>query len=365
MKSDSGGGNGEVLNVGLVYDLRNDYLAEGYGEDDVAEFDSEETIASLEGTIRSLGYRVDRVGNVRALCRRLAGGERWDLVFNIAEGLSGRCRESQVPAILEAYGIPYTFSDALVCALTLDKAFAKRIVRDAGLATPAFEVVERAADVADVGLRYPLFAKPLAEGTGKGVDAASRINSPAELARVCESLLARFEQPVLVEEFLPGREFTAAILGNGPRAYVLGVMEIVVIDDPHTIYSYKAKEECEHLVRYLPFRDGALYGQIEALALGAYHALQCRDTSRVDVRCDGQGRPHFMEVNPLPGLHPMHSDLPMIATQEGMSYSELIGAIMTCARERTHDKATAGKTAVTAVPQTTGKMPVPRRGGRG
>ncbi|HPD47164.1 MAG TPA: hypothetical protein P5279_11235 [Anaerohalosphaeraceae bacterium] len=336
-------GNGEVLRIGLAYDLRKDYLAEGYTEEDVAEFDSEETIAALESTIQTLGYATDRIGNVRALCRRLVNGDRWDLVFNIAEGLSGRCRESQVPALLEAYGIPYTFSDPMVCAVTLDKAFAKRIIRDAGLATPAFEVVEKPAEAANVALRYPLFAKPLAEGTGKGVDASSRINSPAELKQVCENLLSRFAQPVLVEEFLPGREFTAAILKNGPDAYVLGVMEIVVVDDPHTIYSYEAKEKCESLCQYLPFRDGALYKQIETLALGAYRALQCRDTARVDIRCDAQGVPHFMEVNPLPGLHPTHSDLPMIATQEGMSYAELIGTIIACACSRVHEGQTAGK----------------------
>jgi len=335
-------GNGEVLRLGLVYDLRKDYLAEGYTEDDVAEFDSEETIAALEATIRGLGYVPERIGNVRTLCRRLAAGERWDMVFNIAEGLNGRCRESQVPCILEAYGIPYTFSDPFVCALTLDKAFAKRIVRDAGLATPAFKVIERAADVADIRLRYPLFAKPLAEGTGKGINAASRVNSPAELAEVCSRLLATFAQPVLVEEFLPGREFTAAILGNGSRAYILGVMEIEIIDDPHAIYSYKAKEECEQLCKYKPFREGPLYDSIEKLSLGAYRALQCRDTARVDIRCDADGVPHFMEINPLPGLHPTHSDLPMIATQKGMSYSELIATIITCACTRIHEKVQPG-----------------------
>ncbi len=337
----SNNSNGEVLHIGMTYDLRKDYLAAGCSEDDVAEFDSEETIASLEWTIRSLGYTVDRIGNVQALCARLAAGDRWDLVFNIAEGLTGRCRESQVPCILEAWGIPYTFSDPFVCALTLDKAFAKRIVRDALLATPAFKVIEHPSDLTDVPLRYPLFAKPLAEGTGKGIDPASRVNSPAELAGVCGNLLARFRQPVLVEEFLPGREFTAAILGNGPCARVLGVMEIEVIDDPHTVYSYTAKEECEHLVRYLPFCDDPLFTQIESLALGSYRALQCRDTARVDIRCDANGIPHFMEINPLPGLHPTHSDLPMIATQQDMSYSELIATIITSACERTHQKAAA------------------------
>jgi D-alanine-D-alanine ligase len=272
------------LLVGLTYDLRRDYLAEGYSEEDVAEFDSEATVDALERAIRSLGYRTDRIGHARALCGRLVGGDRWDLVFNITEGLAGRSREAQVPCILELYGVAYTFSDPLVCAATLDKAVAKRLVRDSGLPTARFHVIGDMDDLRDVHLEYPLFAKPLAEGTGKGIDERSRIDTADQLASASRDLLKRFAQPVLLEEFLPGREFTAGILGSGADARVLGTMEIEVRSKPDGgIYSYGSKEQCEQLVRYSrPGRDG-LIEQVEQVALRSHRALECRDASRVDL----------------------------------------------------------------------------------
>ena len=315
--------------VGLTYDLRSDYLAEGYSELDVAEFDSESTIASIEQTIQQSGHKTDRIGHARSLCSRLAAGAKWDLVFNIAEGLRGRCRESQVPCILEAYAIPYTFSDPLVCALTLDKSLSKQLVQTNGVPTPKFEVLENPSQIKKVALKYPLFAKPIAEGTGKGIDHNSKIESPAQLKKVCETLLKQYSQPVLVEEFLPGREFTVAVLGNGDDAFVLGTMEIEIISDPgNGIYSYTAKEECETLVKYLPYKDGNLKKELEEISLRAYKILQCRDAARVDLRCDKDGAPCFLEINPLPGLHPTHSDLPMIATQQGWSYGRLLDTII-------------------------------------
>jgi D-alanine-D-alanine ligase len=324
------------LRVGLVYDLRTDYLAEGFTEEEAAEFDSEETIAALEATIGSLGYRVERIGSAKRLCERLVKGERWDMVFNIAEGIGGRCRESQVPALLELYDVPYTFSDALVCAATLDKAIAKRLVAQAGLRTPAFAVVRTAADAKHVKLRYPLFAKPLAEGTGKGIDQNSKIDDAKLLNAVCAELLTRYRQPVLVEEFLPGREFTVGIVGTGAAARVVGTMEIEMRkkDEP-AIYSFLNKEECESRIVYHPILDDMqLKAEVETLALESFRALECRDGGRVDIRCDADGHPCFIEVNPLAGLHPTHSDLPMIATQEGMPYADLIKAILDSAFAR-------------------------------
>src|SRR3989339_715613 len=203
------------MKIGLTYDLRTHYLAEGYSELDVAEFDSESTIEALENTIRQLGHDTERIGTAKALCSRLVAGSRWDLVFNIAEGLGGCFRESQVPTLLEIYGINYTFSDPLVCAVTLDKSLAKRVIAAAGLPTPKFKVVREQADLDGIDLDYPLFAKPLGEGTGKGIDGSSRITSPKQLSQICGNLLSDFAQPVLVEEFLPGREFTTAVLGTG------------------------------------------------------------------------------------------------------------------------------------------------------
>jgi len=323
------------LVVGLVYDLRKDYLAAGFSEEQVAEFDAEETIAALEKAICAAGYVVERIGNGRELCRRLGSGDRWDLVFNIAEGVKGRSREAQVPALLEMFEIPYVFSDPLVCAVSLDKATAKRLVGAAGLPTARFCVIEHERDVAGVNLGFPLFAKPIAEGTGKGVDHRSRIMSQAQLRQVCRRLLRRYAQPVLVEEYLPGREFTTGILGTGRAARVLGTMEVIVKENaPTQDYSFEVKEHCERFVDYLPMKRDRLGREVENLALAAYRAMECRDAGRVDIRLDRRGQPVFMEINPLPGLNPGHSDLPMIAAQAGLTYEELIAAILRSALAR-------------------------------
>jgi D-alanine-D-alanine ligase len=322
--------------IGFVYDLRKDYLAQGYSEQDVAEFDSESTIDAISKTIESLGYNVEKIGNAKSLCKMLTAGKRWDMVFNIAESIGGRCREAYAPAILELYQIPYTFSDPLVCAATLDKAVAKQLVAQAGLSTAKYAVVESKNDLKNVRLKYPLFAKPIAEGTGKGIDNNSHIADEKQLKKICVQLLSEYRQPVLVEEYLPGREFTTAILGSGADAYVLGTMEIEMRSkDAPAIYSYINKEECESRIFYHPVKDTPyLKKAVEALALESYKVLQCRDAGRVDIRCDEKGEPCFLEVNPLPGMHPSHSDLPMIATQEGMSYEKLIGTILDSAFKR-------------------------------
>lgn len=321
------------LLVGLTYDLRADHLAEGLSEEEAAEFDSEETIAAIEGAIRGMGLRTDRIGHGRHLCQRLVQGDRWDLVFNIAEGRWGRSREAQVPAILELYGIPYTFSDPLTCAVTLDKATTKQLVRAAGLRTPDFHVVRSVEDVFAVRIPFPLFAKPLQEGTGKGVGRASRVSSPAELERVCRDLLARFQQPVLVEAYLPGREVTTGVVGTGARARVVGTMEFTINPDAGD-YGFEVKEEWRKYVTYFPMPPGPLREETEALALAAHRVLECRDGSRVDLRMDASGRPAFIEVNPLPGLNPGHSDLPMLGRMHGVDFQALIGAIVESGLER-------------------------------
>lgn len=330
-----------ALTIGLVYDLKSDHLALGRTPEDVAEFDSDATIESLERAIRAWGHRTVRIGHARALCERLVAGERWDLVFNIAEGLHGRGREAQVPALLDIYEIPYTFSDPLVCAVTLDKAIAKRLVLGAGLATSPFVVVKTPADLARVALTYPLFAKPLAEGTGKGIMDRSLLRKPQELGSVCRELLARFAQPVLVEEFLPGREFTVGLLGTGEGARVLGTIEICyAAGAPSPIYSYETKQNYTECVAYRNPAHDDLLAEVEALALAAHRVLECRDASRVDIRLDRNGRPCFLEINPLPGIDVRHSDLPLIAKRAGLSYKAFIGEIIASALLRKRAKET-------------------------
>ncbi len=329
------GGKRAPLRVGITYDLRDAWLAAGYSELETAEFDRADTIDAIAGALSTLGYVVDRVGHVQDLAARLVAGDRWDLVFNICEGMHGWGREAQVPALLDAWQVPYVFSDPLVCALTLHKGMTKDVVRAAGVATPDFAVVQDLAAARNVKLPFPLFAKPVAEGTGKGVTSASRINDAAELVAVCRELLAKHRQPVLVERFLPGREFTVGIIGTGRRASAIATMEIALLPgaDPH-VYSYRNKENCEELVEYRLLDEPRLARQVEALALRAWRVLGCRDAGRVDLRLDELGRPNFIEVNPLAGLHPEHSDLPIMAAKAGMDYLTLIGNIMTSARSR-------------------------------
>lgn len=325
------------MKIGLAYDLREAYLAEGYDEIATAEFDRADTIDSLESAIRSLGHETDRIGHLRQLVGRLAAGDRWDLVFNICEGMYGIAREAQVPALLEAYSIPCTFGDPVAMSVCLHKGLTKTLVEKCGVPTPQFAVVETMADLAKIDLPFPLFAKPIAEGTGKGVSPASCIASKAELRQICESLLATFRQPVLVETYLSGREFTVGILGTGEQSRVLGTLEIVLLSDAEPgAYSYINKERCEDLVRYDLVRpeDDPEVKEAERIALIAWQELNGRDAGRIDLRSNGTGQPNFIEANPLAGLHPEHSDLPMLATQVGMGYQELIRQILESAMRR-------------------------------
>ncbi|MCA9186665.1 MAG: D-alanine--D-alanine ligase [Pirellulaceae bacterium] len=332
------------MRIGFTYDLRNEYLAAGYSEEETAEFDRPDTIDAIEDALTSIGHTVQRIGNARQLVQQLAswpdGSQPWDLVFNICEGLHGPGREAQVPAILEAYDIAYTFADPLVMSLCLQKALTKTIVEQAGVPTPRFCVIhdqDELDTIRDADWEFPAFAKPVAEGTGKGVTPQSRVNSVCELADQCEQLLKRFSQPVLIEQFLPGREFTVGVLGTGKQATVLGTLEIVLRDQAEPdVYSYENKERCESLVEYRlvkPDRDAEV-AAAERFALLAWQTLGCRDGGRIDLRSNTLGQPQFLEANPLAGLHPSHSDLPMLATALGWSYRELIAKIVASAAER-------------------------------
>lgn len=323
--------------IGLTYDLRQEYLAAGLSDDETAEFDRPDTVASIEQALAQLGHQTDRIGHVRQLAARLVRGDRWDLVFNIAEGLSGIAREAQVPALLDAYGIAYTFSDPLVMALSLHKGLTKSVVAAAGVPTPQFAVIERAADMLHVDLPFPVFAKPVAEGTGKGVTPASKISDWPALRTVVADLLQKYAQPVLLETFLPGREFTVGITGSGAAAEAIGTLEVILLAGAEAdAYSYVNKERCEELVEYrlVSAASDEQVATAERIALDAWRILGCRDAGRVDLRCDAAGVPNFLEVNPLAGLHPEHSDLPILATKIGMPYAELIGRIVASSQPR-------------------------------
>ena len=322
------------MTIGLTYDLRSDYLKEGYSEEETAEFDRESTIEAIEQTLKDLGYQTDRIGHVRHLIERLLKGDRWDMVFNICEGMYGIGREAQVPALLDVFNIPYTFSDTLVLSLTLHKGMTKRIVRDYGIPTPDFAIIERIEDCSSVNLTYPLFVKPNSEGTGKGISALSKVATPEELTGICQDLLSKYPSGLLVEEYLPGREFTVGVLGSGPEGYPAGIMEILYLKaDTNNIYSYHSKSNYHDRIEYkVPEKEIA--DKCIDLALRTWRVLGCRDGGRIDIRVDRNGIPNFIEVNPLAGLDIIHSDLPILAYKHGYDFQRLIHEIMLSARKR-------------------------------
>jgi len=322
------------MKIALVYDLRAEYLAQGYSAEQVAEFDSIETIDALAAALTRLGHAPARIGNGRALARVLADGRRFDLVFSIAEGLAGRSREAQVASLCELYAQPYVFSDPLTLAVALDKGAAKCLVRDAGVPTAPFVVVAPDSAPPELPFGFPVFVKPLAEGTGKGCEVSSLCRDARDYARAVAGLSARFAQPVIVEPFLSGREFTVGIVGTGDTARVIGIVEIVLNAGADAeVYSYRNKEQCESFVTYRK-ADDTVAVRAGEIALAAYRTLGCRDGGRLDLRCDAAGQPHFLEANPLAGLNPEHSDLPIAAALHGMSYDALIAAIVDSACRR-------------------------------
>ncbi|MRR34817.1 D-alanine--D-alanine ligase [bacterium] len=317
------------MKVGITYDLRDDYLKEGYSREETAEFDRADTIDAIDEALKALGHKTVRIGNAKSLVAKLATGHTWDLVFNIAEGMYGVGREALVPALLDAYRIPYTFSDPLVLTLTLHKGMTKTVIRDAGVLTADYFVVNDIADISRVSLPYPLFIKPVAEGTGKGISDASRVTTDEGLRAICVQLLHEFRQPVLVETFLPGREFTAGIWGTGEDAQVIGVMEVLFRDkqDGEMIYSYHNKSHYEEMIVY-SIPEKQVVQACSELALSAWKTLGCRDGGRIDIRMDASGRPNFIEVNPLAGLNPVHSDLPILCRLNGVPFQTLIERIL-------------------------------------
>jgi len=301
--------------------------------EDTAEFDKQETVDAIEAALIKMGFKTEQIGNCFQVIEALAAGKKWDLVFNIAEGLYGDGRESVIPAILDQYKIPYVFSGPVILGISLNKHLTRLIVSAAGVPVSPGMLISEPKDVEKCNLKYPLFIKPVSEGTGKGITEKSLVNSPAELKEMAEYLLKRFDQPALAEEYLPGREFTIGVVGSGEDAVAIGGMEIECRDN--LPYSVEFKENYQEYCKYSPMAK-EFTGECKALALDVWKALGSVDGGRVDVKADRNGRMCFMEVNPLAGLHPVHSDLPILSRMTGIEYQELLEMIMRSAIKRHH-----------------------------
>jgi D-alanine-D-alanine ligase len=317
-------------------------------DDAYAEWDSPETIAAVERALSGLGEVVPLEADAD-FPQRLRE-TRPDIVFNMAEGLTGQNREAHVPAICEFYGIPYSGSDPFTLSLALNKARTKQMLLYYGIPTAPFALVESLAEAKAVKkagqLRYPLFAKPVQEGSSKGITERNYIRRPDDLLACVAELLEVYEQPVLIEEFLPGAEFTCGVLGNGRDARVLPIVGIrfdALPEGALPIYGFEAKwiwdrpEQPLRMFECPAAVDDRMRLAIEQVTLRAYNALGCRDWSRVDVRLDHAGIPNIVEVNPLPGILPNPEDnscLPKAARAAGIDYDELIQSCVLAAAKR-------------------------------
>jgi D-alanine-D-alanine ligase len=299
--------------------------------EDTAEFDKIDTVNSIEDVLNKMGLETEKIGNAFQLIESLAAGKSWDLVFNIAEGLYGDGRESVVPAILDQYRIPYVFSGPVILGISLNKYLTRLIVASAGVPVSPGMLISKPGDIDKCNLTYPLFIKPVSEGTGKGITEKNLLKSPGELKEIAEFLLERFSQPALVEEYLPGREFTVGIIGSGDEAVAVGGMEIICKDN--LPYSIEFKENYKEFCKYIPI-EKSFADECKDVALGAWKALGGVDGGRVDVKADRNGKICFIEVNPLAGLNPIDSDLPMLSRFSGIEYQELIERIVNSAIKR-------------------------------
>jgi D-alanine-D-alanine ligase len=321
------------MKVGLTYDLRSWYLDRGYSMEDTAEFDKQETVDAIDGALRNMGFETEPVGNSFQLIEALSSGKRWDLVFNIAEGLYGDGRESVVPAILDQYRIPYVFSGPVIMGVSLNKYLTRLIVASAGVPVSPGMLITKVDEVKKCKLQYPLFIKPVSEGTGKGITGKSLLKKESDLTEMVEWILKRFDQAALVEEYLPGREFTVGVIGTGEEALAIGGMEIECADN--LPYSVEFKENYQQFCKYIPMKND-FEEESKTVALNVWKALGGVDAGRVDVKADRNGRICFMEVNPLAGLHPVHSDLPILSRMAGIEYQTLMEMIINAALKRHH-----------------------------
>lgn len=335
------------MRVGLAYNLKGEPQA-GAPPDHYAEFDDPATIDSVRAVLLQRHEVISIEAREDAYPR--FAESRPDIVFNLAEGIHGAGREAHIPAMLEMLRIPYSGSDPVTLGISLDKRRTREVLWANGIATPRQTLVGSLEEVAAARDRLGpgrAIVKPVAEGSSKGIPDTSLVEGLEDWKAAVSRVFEVYGQDAVAEEFLPGREFTAAILGNGEERRVFPLVEIdlsILPDGLQPIYSYEAKWVVDRPedpidIFICPARIPSDLGkEIGQLALGAYEALGCRDWSRVDIRLDSDGRPRVIELNPLPGILPNpeeNSCYPKAAREAGLSYSEMIHAVLDAACKRT------------------------------
>jgi len=323
--------------VGIAYNLKQE--KEGELEDEQAEYDSINTIRAISAAIQKTGCKtvfLEAGVNFPEIIKKA----NVDFVFNIAEGKGGRGREAQVPSILNLYSIPYTGSDETTLCIALDKGIAKKIVKSHGIKTPVFFIWENNETGIPRNLRFPVIIKPASEGSSKGILGTMLAKDKTGLKKLLAEKWVRYRQPLMVEEYINGREFTVGIIGNGKDKRIFRPMEIIISPDANPdgskIYSFHAKKNYVKYVKYeCPARlEPGVEEKIIRISEKIYDVLECRDFARIDFILDECDNPYFIEINPLPGLAPGYSDYVMLAEYNGLEYDELIKAVLNSALRR-------------------------------
>ncbi len=326
------------LKIGFIYNLK-----DGRGAEEQIEWDSPETIEAISNALAKIGAVTRLNANENIEEKIIAAAP--DIVFNYAEGLNGEEREAEIPFLLERLSIPYTGSGPRTMINSLNKAKTKKILNSYNIKTAPFSVVENLSENLE-NLNFPCIVKPLWEGSSKGIHDRALAGDAAGALKLAEEIIIKYKQPALVEEFLPGDEFTCGVIGNKPRTRVLPVAAInhgALEGKLNPILSFEAKWVLDTPSNPLQILscpapvDGELYRKLEDISLKAYNALECRDWCRIDIRLDSRGEPNILELNPIPGLLPLAEDnscLPAAARAAGISYDELIEKVLYSALER-------------------------------
>ena len=324
--------------IGITYDLKSEWRASTDDPiDAAAELDGHKTIECLKAAFESAGHQVVLIGGASQLIAAVTSGSlKVDLVFNISEGFKGRNRESQVPALLDLYNIPFAGADALTLGVTLDKVVAKKCFIADGIPTARYFKATLEDDLEKLNtIGYPLFVKTLHEGTSKGITQNSRVENLAQLRTQVEHINLNYKQPALVEEFIKGTEFTVGVIGNHPPK-AMPVVQYAIAGKTtlgNEFYSYRhvAEKLVEHICP-API-DEKLARRLQELAVRAYSSVDCRDFGRVDFRVDEKGNPYVLEINPLPNLSP-DDVFVLFGKVLKMSYDQIINKILDEALQR-------------------------------
>jgi D-alanine-D-alanine ligase len=329
------------MKICLIYNLKKRDTTKP--ADYFSEFDSQETVNAIASALKSKGHEVGLLEASHADLFAYFKENQFDMVFNIAEGKCGKFRESEIPAILEYFDIPYTGSNTFSLALALNKALTKKILRAENIPTPHFQLFSKGNEELDPQLRFPLIVKPNREGSAKGINASNVVHSRGGLFSKIKEIIDTYKQEVIVEEFIEGKELTVGILENG-KVTILPILEIdfsACRDSGEYFYSWRMKEYQGDtklgLVPefYCPARlDKDTEESVKEAALKTHRAIGCLDISRTDIRLGRDNIPYVLEINPLPGLNPKESNFTMMAYAAGMQYEDLIEAILISASRR-------------------------------